>query len=555
MIMPENENLAQLLLQARFTPQKQLNRQFTAAAQLLEIIDRNKDYPFEFVCFRVTGYRPKTAAARDLIKGDDLARYLRIFLARLGSKLARHVRYAGEPVYTTDRLARKLCVSTKTISRWRSQGLLAHKFIFEDGRKRLGFLQSSVDRFAGNSPALVARAGGFNRLSEKTRKDIVRRAAVLADRTKMSRHRIIARIAAEVGRSHETVRYTLLAHEKANPRQRIFKKPAGTVTQAQAAEIYKSFSSGTSVEQLMKRFNRARSSIYRVINLRRARALMSRKIEYIASDEFLDDKAGAAILAGSGGAGPGYGPGPPGHRAGEKPPAAAEAAGVLNRSQEIELFRRYNYLKYLAARDVAGIDLRRIRGRQLKAAEQKLAEAERIKKIIIEANLRLVLSIAGRHTVSGANMPELVGEGNFALLKAAEKFDYTKGYRFATYASWAIAKHYARKIPAEAPRATAAIEDIQRDLRTSIDASVVAVERARSSLIQVIKDNLDEREQFIILNHFGLTGSPPKTTKKTLTEIGEHLNLTKERIRQVELAALQKLRQCLSIEEFELLKP
>ena len=82
---------------------------------------------------------------------------------------------------------------------------------------------------------------------------------------------------------------------------------------------------------------------------------------------------------------------------------------------------------------------------------------------------------------------------------------------------------------------------------------VQKLEQARKDLTQVIRDNLDEREQYVILNHFGLTGSSVKKDKKTLKQIGEHLGISKERVRQIELEALQKLRQYLSIEQFELL--
>jgi RNA polymerase sigma factor (sigma-70 family) len=84
-------------------------------------------------------------------------------------------------------------------------------------------------------------------------------------------------------------------------------------------------------------------------------------------------------------------------------------------------------------------------------------------------------------------------------------------------------------------------------------ADSAVIERARHSLVQVIKDELDQREQYIILNHFGLVGSLIRKKKKTLQQIGQDLGLTKERVRQLELTALQKLRNSLSIEEFELL--
>jgi len=75
----------------------------------------------------------------------------------------------------------------------------------------------------------------------------------------------------------------------------------------------------------------------------------------------------------------------------------------------------------------------------------------------------------------------------------------------------------------------------------------------RRSLEQVIEENLTEREQYIIRYHFGLTGTMVKKKFKTLKQIGDELGITKERVRQIELVALGKLRQTLSAEEFELL--
>ena len=92
----------------------------------------------------------------------------------------------------------------------------------------------------------------------------------------------------------------------------------------------------------------------------------------------------------------------------------------------------------------------------------------------------------------------------------------------------------------------------QRGLRETT-ADVLAIERTRQSLAQVIREELDEREQYVILHHFGLVGSSIRKSTKTLQQIGDELGLTKERIRQIELTALQKLRLCLSSEQFELL--
>jgi RNA polymerase sigma factor (sigma-70 family) len=97
------------------------------------------------------------------------------------------------------------------------------------------------------------------------------------------------------------------------------------------------------------------------------------------------------------------------------------------------------------------------------------------------------------------------------------------------------------------------LANIERDLKSATTTDVVAIERAQQSLVQAVRDELNEREQYVILNHFGLAGSRINKKTKTLNQIGEELGVSKERIRQIELVALQKLRQCLSSEEFELL--
>ena len=230
---------------------------------------------------------------------------------------------------------------------------------------------------------------------------------------------------------------------------------------------------------------------------------------------------------------------------------------MLNREEEIELFRQYNYLKFLAFQNRAGIKLSRVSGRMISRIESYLVRAEEIKRRIIEANLRLVVNVARKHTLSGANLLDLVSEGNISLMHAVEKFDYSRGFRFSTFASWAIAKDYAHKIPAQFGRlgrsGKASLANIHREMRTEYAADFAAVERAHQSLTQVIKNNLNEHEQYVITNRFGLVGPPIRKQTKTLAQIGQELNLSKERIRQIELLALQKLRQSLSPEEFELL--
>ncbi|UCC97950.1 MAG: sigma-70 family RNA polymerase sigma factor [Phycisphaerales bacterium] len=558
----KSQNLAQLLMQLRFTPEKKRRKQLDAVEQLFAVIKKDKEYPFEFVCFRITGFHPKSEAASELIKGDELLEDLRIFMAKLSGRLAPPAAEQSQKIYTIKELSKTMHVSTKTVYRWRKRGLIARKYIFRDGIKRFGFLQSTVDEFLDAHPELVRQAQDFARLTDAQKDRIIKQAGKLSATAELSRHQIIARIRRQTGRSHETIRYTLLEYEKANPNKSALKNSTAAIEPAQAAELYRLFRQGCPVKELMERFGRNRSSIYRIINRRRAKALLARKIEFIPSEEFSEEDAEEKIRAK---------PTERPHQSRAKVIEPSELVDeyfvpeylqilketpVLTREREVELFRRYNYVKFLACRKRADVKLSHVSATKLGEIEGLLAEAEDIKRTIIEANLRLVVSIASRHTGMGTDFSELVSKGNFALINAVEEFDYTKGFRFGRRASLNIAKEYAR-LSGKRTRITrtraGSLGDIERDMRTRLVRDVASIEKTRRSLVHVIKNELTESEQYVILRRYGLIGPPLRKETKTLQQIGEELGLSKERIRQIELTALQKLRQSLSSEQFELL--
>ena len=525
----------------RFAPREQKEKQLNAAKDLAASIDDDLEYPFEFICFKITEYRPKSSEHPESVKGYVLAHDLKLFMTKLSRELAISASEQGETICSIKDIALRLSVSEKTIQRWRQKGLTATTFIFPDGKRGLGFLQSDIDRFFKNNPELIASAQKFSQLDGEEKQNIIKLATEFAQKTDLSRYQIILRIAEQTKRARETIRYTLIDHENKTDKS-IFSKPAGAIKPKEAKLIYRLHKQETQITELMARFHRSKSSIYRIINQRRAKKLQRQKIEYIDNAEFLNDDASDVIFTES-------------NKLITK--LKSKKGYLLNRQQEVELFRRYNYLKHLAFLGSKKIKLPNPSGKLITQIERSLTLAEETKKVIIEANLGLVVSIANRHLGTGAQMPDLISEGNFSLMRAVEKFDYARGYRFSTYATWAIAKDFARNIPAETTRPDKSnatdMANIQQDMRYANVADIAAVERAHRSLEQVITDNLNERQQYIIRNHFGLDGNRIGKKAKTLEEIGRTLNLSKERVRQIELVSLQQLRHCLSPKEFDLL--
>ncbi|MCF7956225.1 MAG: sigma-70 family RNA polymerase sigma factor [Phycisphaerae bacterium] len=534
--------LQDLFSELRFAPAAQQQNQLRAAGELAQIIDPEKEYPFEFICFRLTGYRPKEDLSGKFISGTDLTHDLQIIINKLSRKVAPRASDRGEEVYTVEQLADRMNVSTKTIRRWRQKGLTGWIFIFDNGKRMLGFPASLVAEFVNKNSDITATASKFTQLTDSEKQNILDTARKIAHAKTLSRYQVILKTAEVTGRARETIRTLLIDFEQTNPKKKVFAKPAGAVRPHDAKTIHRLYAEGTPVAELMDRFHRSRSSIYRIVNQRRAKDLQRLKIEYIDSPQFTDPGAAEKIVTAT-------------------EPLLAQLSEIsnplLNRIQETELFRRYNFLKYLVCAYREKIVYASPSGKLLTRAEENLAAAERVKKLIIESNLGLVISVARKHLHGALNMPDLVSEGNMSLMRAVEKFDYSRGYRFSTYATLAIAKDYARKIPAKTFRldspSSIDMETLSHDTRGDHLSDITAIENAAFSLDEVIENNLTKRQQYIIRSHFGLEGNRIIKKAKTLEEIGRTLNLSRERVRQIELIALQQLRHNLSPEQFDLL--
>ena len=272
---------------------------------------------------------------------------------------------------------------------------------------------------------------------------------------------------------------------------------------------------------------------------------------------------------------------------------------LLNAEQEVELAKRIEAGLFAEEKIAAG----GIKDRKLRKDLEWIAEdGQRAKNHLLEANLRLVVSLAKRYTGRGMLFLDLIQEGNLGLIRAVEKFDYTKGYKFSTYATWWIRQAITRamadqartiRIPVHMVEVINKLARVQRQMLQDLGREPTPEELAREldmtpdKVVEVQKygrepislhtplgedgdsefgdliedseaivpsdavsftllqeqldsvlDTLSERERGVVRMRFGLTDGQPKT----LDEIGQVYGVTRERIRQIESKTMSKLR-------------
>jgi len=146
------DSLGELTRQLSFTPSALRLEQINAAEALLYELDAGKGYPLDFVVYRITGYHPKRVQD-GLFTGLALQHDLGLLIEQASASLKMQ---ADASVLSIEQLTLRFKISTKTIQRWRRRGLAARRFVFADGKMRLGFLLSTIEKFLGRHPETVA---------------------------------------------------------------------------------------------------------------------------------------------------------------------------------------------------------------------------------------------------------------------------------------------------------------------------------------------------------------------------------------------------------------
>jgi RNA polymerase primary sigma factor len=538
--------------QTRYAPPARRQEQVAKAQKLLSEIESGKAYPYQYVCFRVTDYR-SDAHPELMLSGDDLRDDLTLFIRRVERSVpAVPLEQTVEPMLTMDEVSKKFNVSTKTISRWRTRGLAARR-VKANGRSQLGFPRSVVERFVAEHTELVEKGARFSHLTDAEKDDILRLAREMRDDGETLTD-VSKKIAAKVGRSPEAIRYTIKNFDRANPDHSLFPNATGPLSPAAKEQIYNAKQKGDDVESLTKQYNRARSSVYRIANEIRAKELIAQPVDYIYNAEF-DDPAKATVMVGE----------MPGRaefdakRYAMNPPKDVPAQmthlyewPLLSKEQEQHMFRKMNFLKHSLHTLNKSIDPTKAKVTELRKIEELREGIKAARDILINCNQRLVYNQAKRHLGAGENIDDLVSDGNLSLMRAVEKFDYGRGNKFSTYATWAIMKNFARSIPdgkTHKQRYMTGHEEVfeaKADIRTD-EQEVLAVADAAKAKVNNLLGHLDPRTREVIRMRTGLEGSEPMT----LEQIGQHFGITKERVRQINVRGMKMLREWAAKENVE----
>ena len=536
--------------QVRFAPRLKRLEQAERAEKLLNELEGRREYPYEFLFYRVTEHRPDESP-RQLISGNDAAHDLRLFVEDITDSLNLRIEEAPERVHTVEELSKMFNVSTKTISRWRDQGLVSRRYVAE-GRKRVAFLQSSVERFGSRNRERVKRGEQFSQLTNDEKAKIIERARELAANG-LTLSGVARQVSEESGRSIETIRYTIKNFDRENMAMAIFPDHRPVLSDDDRVAIFHQHRRGASITVLARRYGRTVSTINRLLCEQRAIRILELPLDFIPNPEFEKKSAEKEILAEMADTGSTTRKmrAPAG-----LPPYLCSLYDVplLTREQEYHLFRKMNYLKFRASKLREQLDMAAPKVALMEEIEQLSEKAVAVKNRLVQCNLRLVVSIAKRHVGSSDDFFSLISDGNMSLIRAVEKFDYSRGNKFSTYASWAIMKNFARSIPDEFRhkdrfRTTGEELFLSREDQRSDRVAEESAQQTRQDQINRILHKLDEREQQIIIRRFGLDHSHEPLTLK---EVGASLGVTKERIRQLEARALSKLRAAADAEKIDL---
>jgi RNA polymerase primary sigma factor len=464
--------LGELTRQLLYAPPDKRVEQVRRAEALHDQIDPDKSYAYDHVASRITGYHAETDADL-LLVGEAIRPDLRQLIDVLSHSVGVPVT-DDEPVESPEGLARRLNVSTKTITRWRRHGLRWRWVVGPGGtRKRVAYTKAAIDHFLSRQRDRVEYAGQFTQIDPALRQKLIDRARRIAQARDVSLHQVARHLARRVGRAVETIRQMLDQYDHAHRDEPIFADRTGPLNAEQKRLIARAYRMGVPAAKLCRHFNRTRSSIHRAVRDQRAAALRRLAIRYHELSTFSRDDADEVILrAGqrgtadtaesTSGGGEAVSAAPVDDLPEPLRPLYRQA--VMSDDRQRSLVVRMNYLRYKAARLRDGLDKYEPPVGDLASAEACLAQAKAVRDRLVAVCLPTVLSVARQHLVNLADrspgrLIEHLEVGNRVAIEAIDAFDPSRDQTLQRYLVWLLNRRFASEFTGDeaGPAKTAAV--------------------------------------------------------------------------------------------------
>jgi len=432
----------------KYTPAEKRREEVRRAEALHDQINPDQNYPLDFIQYRITGYHNESEQEdATILVGDAILPDLRNLIDELSKSVGMPIT-EDDPAQTVEAVAERLGINTRTLSRWRKQGL-RWRWLLLPGktRKRVGFTPAALEHFQKNHPEQFEQATSYTRIDGAMREQILERAAKLAMARDVTLNQVAAHLAKRTGRALQTIRILLEKHEQQNPDALLFPDRSAPLTDLQKRQIYRKFRQGVGVAALCKTFGRTRSTIYRAVSQRRAAALDRLRLTFVYGEVFAKEDADQTILRPA----PKIATVPTDEVSGHDLPlsiAYLYAHKSVTARQRRNLLLQYNYLKFKAARLREDRDPYSPRAHELDEIERCVRDAVKRRDLLVAMSLPIVLSVARQNLVGQPDggphrLIELLLIGNEVLFESVEQFDPNRMQTFSTFLTWQLQRVFA----------------------------------------------------------------------------------------------------------------
>ncbi|MHC5023527.1 MAG: MerR family transcriptional regulator [Planctomycetota bacterium] len=531
-----------LFEQLRYAPATAREREMDAIEALVADIDPARNYPEDFIVYRVTGYRPDVAASETTLVGAALLGELSNLVQRLSRDLELPADYRGRIALSLAEVGRRLQVSRKTIQRYRRQGLICHYVRREDGRRGLVCFADALERFERLHRDQLERAAHFTRIDTGTEEAMLEEARRLHEEHGLSLHGAARHLARRHGRAVETMRM-LLRRADEQAVQPIFGEH-GPLSARDGRLAWRARRLGVPLVAIARRFGKTTPSIHRAMNRHRGELLRGLNLFFVELPTFELEDASEVILS-----------------------ARAVRSGLLDllphddavilldavwaaedvaEADADAMLAAFNFLKRQAAERLAGLGPWPPAG-DLDEIETALRWTSLLHRRLVCVGLPAALRAAEQH--HHRRLIQQPGEALVSTIRLAVavvsrtigSIDPSRGQRIARRSAQAMDRALATLGVSPAEHRAAArhgpgslpVPNLFEDLCPW--EGWLSLRRDWQSHV----DRLPTDRRHLVRRRFGLDGEPPRTCAALAEELGETVSVIARRLRSTE----QRLRR------------